>query len=143
MPVELQREILTVLEKLTVDPTTGEVRGPVTKEAVQAATALAGKLEALGFKEAAAFLRQKANEASKRVPSPPKDKQVPLPRECFSSAEQESVNRLIQKGLFPAFPKQLRRRQQRIIKVRQSFCHCTPFAIRGHVPIEFTAEAAP
>jgi hypothetical protein len=72
-----------------------DIVGPVTKEAVQNATALAAKLEAAGFAQAARTLRDLATLAAKRIPSPTPDKAVPLPAECFSAAEQDQLNRLI------------------------------------------------
>lgn len=102
MSVSLKKDIAKVIQDLTVDPssviaaadgtvTAATITGPVTKEAVQAATALAAALDQQGFPIAAKTVRDLANLAAKRVPVPPKDKQIPLPSQCFTATEQAKL----------------------------------------------------
>lgn len=79
MPASLKEELARALQLLTIDPGTGAIIGPVTEDAVRNATALASRLRALGFPEAAQALDDLAKKAAKSIPSPPKDKQAPLP----------------------------------------------------------------
>lgn len=93
IPLPLLQEMAKAMELLTVGPD-GKIAGPVTENAIRVATALAAKLEAAGFHQAAKTIRDFATEAAKKIPSPPKDKQIPLPAQCFTPAEQEQVTRL-------------------------------------------------
>ncbi len=104
MSVSLKKDIAKVIQDLTIDPssivaaadgtvTAATVVGPVTAAAVQAATALAAELDRQGFPIAAKTIRDLANLASKRIPSPAKDKQIPLPAQCFTSDEQTALTK--------------------------------------------------
>jgi hypothetical protein len=92
---------------MTVDPnsvtvaadgtvTNANVIGPVTKESVQAATALAAELDAKGFPIAEKTLRDLANLASKRIPAPTPDQQIPLPVQCFTPDQQTQLTKTLQ-----------------------------------------------
>jgi len=94
VPLPLLQEMATALQLLTVDPN-GNIIGPVTEDAVRNATALAAKLDAAGFPEAAKTIRDFALLAAKKVPTPSQERQIPLPLACFTVAEQEQVTRLI------------------------------------------------
>jgi len=93
VPLPLLQEMATALQLLTVDPN-GNIVGPVTEDAIRNATALAAKLEAAGFPEAAKTIRDFALLAAKKVPTPSKERQIPLPAECFTPAEQQQITRL-------------------------------------------------
>lgn len=93
VPLSLLQEMARALEMLTVDPN-GNIKGPVTEDAIRNATALAAKLDAAGFPQAAKTIRDYAAAAAKHVPTPSKDKQIPLPIQCFTAAEQEQITRL-------------------------------------------------
>jgi peptidoglycan hydrolase-like protein with peptidoglycan-binding domain len=69
MPASLQQEIVSVMTALGVD-SGGVVRGPVTAEAVQHATELSSRLEQAGYTEAAAALRNYAQQGAKLLPQP-------------------------------------------------------------------------
>jgi len=71
LPPELQRKLAEVLRDLTVDPISGQISGPISASAVQAATALAGELERAGFAAAATALRAYAQAAASLVPKSP------------------------------------------------------------------------
>jgi len=70
LPDNLQSALDAVMAELQQNP------GP---EAIQAATALAGRLESAGFGAIADQLRAAANAARAQLPPPPLDKQVPAP----------------------------------------------------------------
>ncbi len=93
MPASLKEELARALQLLTVDPSTGSILGPVTEDAVRNATALASRLRALGFPEAAGALEDLAKKAAAAIPSPPKDKQAPLPG--VSPAIVDQLNRAL------------------------------------------------
>lgn len=93
MPASLKDELARALQLLTVDPSTGLVTGPVTEDAIRNATALASRLRTLGFPEAAQALEEIAKQAAKSIPSPPKDKQAPLPG--VSPAIVDQLNRAL------------------------------------------------
>lgn len=98
LPLDLQRKLAEVLRTLTVDPTTGKVVGPVTVDAIQAATAFAGELERAGFPAAAATLRAFAKAAATLVASPPN----PLPLPGLPADMVDRVNRAIAMERDPA-----------------------------------------
>lgn len=76
MPMALQQEMTEVMMQLGVD-SAGNVRGPVTAEAVRHATELSSRLEQAGYPEAAALIRQYATTASKMIPRPAPSQQAP------------------------------------------------------------------
>ncbi len=69
MPTSLQAEMLATMTALGVDAT-GVVRGPVSAEAVRRATELSSRLDQAGFPEAAAAMRNYAQQAGKMLPQP-------------------------------------------------------------------------
>lgn len=104
IPLPLLQEMAKVIQDLTVtDFTTADsgavtnavIVGPVAIEAVQAATSLAAKLEQAGFPNAARTIRDLANLAAKKIPSPPDNKTIPLPTQCFTPEETTTINRLV------------------------------------------------
>jgi hypothetical protein len=96
LPVVLPEDLAEMLAKSLRDLTInddGSVSGPVTAEAVQRATTVAAQIEAAGFPDAARAFRAFIAAAAKKVPSPPKDKQVQLPGIPQSVVDQ--INRTI------------------------------------------------
>lgn len=100
---EMRQKIAAVLKALGVDAA-GKITGTPTKEAVQAATSLAGELDKLGFPETAAAVRQFAAAAAKQIPSPVA--QIPIPG--VSPEIVEKINRAIQFERDPAKLRQLK-----------------------------------
>ena len=78
LPVEISTEIMQVLRRLNVQ-LDGTVQPPITKEDIQVATALAGKLERRGFTEAAVLMRALVTKAARYVPAPPPSRSTDLP----------------------------------------------------------------
>jgi hypothetical protein len=104
IPLPLLQEMARVMQELTVTDfataddgsvTSATILGPITKEAVQKATSLAAKLGQAGFPNAAKTVSDLAKMASAKLPSPPAINQIPLPTQCFTQAETESLNRLV------------------------------------------------
>jgi len=96
LPVVLPEDLAEMLAKSLRDLTInddGSVSGPVTAEAVQRATTVAAQIEAAGFPDVARAFRAYIAVAAKKVPSPPKDKQVQLPGIPQSVVDQ--INRTI------------------------------------------------
>lgn len=100
MSPELQKELADALAALTVG-VDGKIVGPVTPEAIQLATSVAGDLERAGFGSAATALREFIKAASTLVPSPPPNKQVPLPPHMPADM-QDMINRALQLERDPA-----------------------------------------
>ncbi len=104
IPLPLLQEMAKVVQELTVTDfatgsdgsvTSATILGPITKESVQKATNLAAKLEQAGFTAAAKTISDLAKMASAKLPSPPAVNQIPLPAQCFTTAESENLNRLV------------------------------------------------
>lgn len=104
IPLPLLQEMAKVVQELTVTDfstgpdgsvTSATILGPITKEAVQKATNLAAKLDQAGFPSAAKTINDLAKMASAKLPSPPAVNQIPLPAQCFTTAETENLNRLV------------------------------------------------
>lgn len=95
----LKEEIAKVLRRLNVQPD-GSVRAPITKADIQVATALAGKLDRGGFREAGSKLRSLINAAARHVPAPPPSQVTNLPG--VSPALRERINRALQLERDPA-----------------------------------------
>lgn len=113
MPLSLKKDMAKVIQDLTVVPdtvatsadgtvTAATIIGPVTKEAVQNATALSAELGRQGFPIASKTIADLAKLASKRIPDPPKDAQIPLPAQCFTPSEQTLVTRAAELERDPA-----------------------------------------
>lgn len=113
MPLSLKKDMAKVIQDLTVVPdtvatasdgtvTAATIVGPVTKEAVQNATALSADLGRQGFPIASKTIADLAKMASKRIPDPPKDAQIPLPLQCFTPGEQTLVTRAAELERDPA-----------------------------------------
>lgn len=93
LPEDLAEQVAKSLRDLTVNDD-GSISGPVTAEAVQRATTVAAQVENAGFPDAARAFRAFIQAAAKRVPSPPKDKQVQVPG--LPAAMVDQINRAIQ-----------------------------------------------
>lgn len=96
LPVVLPEDLAEMLAKSLRDLTInddGTVSGPVTAEAVQRATTVAAQIENAGFPDAARAFRAFITAAARKVPSPPKDKQVQLPG--IPQATVDQINRTI------------------------------------------------
>lgn len=78
MPLALQQEMVETMMQLGVD-SAGTVRGPVTAEGVRHATELASRLEQAGYPEAAAAMRQYAQQAGKMLPNATPATPLPVP----------------------------------------------------------------
>lgn len=100
MSPELQKELADALSALTVG-VDGKIVGPVTPEAIQLATSVAGDLDRAGFGSAATALREFIKAAATLVPSPPANKQVPLPAHMPQDM-QDMINRALQLERDPA-----------------------------------------
>lgn len=93
LPEDLAEMVAKSLRDLTVNDD-GSISGPVTAEAVQRATTVAAQVENAGFPDAARAFRAFIQAAAKKVPSPPKDKQVQVPGLPQDMVDQ--INRAIQ-----------------------------------------------
>lgn len=100
MPKSLQEALAGALKLLTVD-SNGKIKGPVTANAVRAATQIAGRLDSEGWPEASKSLRAFATEAAKLVPPPKKADEIPLPP-SMDPALRDKVQRMIQNERDPA-----------------------------------------
>lgn len=93
LPEDLAEMVAKSLRDLTVNDD-GTISGPVTADAVQRATTVAAQVENAGFPDAARAFRAFIQAAAKKVPSPPKDKQVQVPGLPADMVDQ--INRAIQ-----------------------------------------------
>ena len=100
LPLEMQTKFFEILKRLTVDPVTNKIVGPVDSAAIQAATAFAGELSSAGYPEAAATMRAYAQVAAAFLPSPDPKKQIPIPG--LPAEMVTAVNRAIQNERDPA-----------------------------------------
>lgn len=94
MTERLKQRIAAVLKALNVDRQ-GNPQPPASKEAIQAATALAAELEEAGFPKASAHLRYLAKKAAVLVPPPTPAQQIPLPA-GLSAQMRAKIQRAIQ-----------------------------------------------
>jgi len=94
MSVVLKEALANALRLLRIDPATGKVKCPVSKEAIQIATETSGRLRSAGFAAAADQLRVFAQQASKCRPTPPVDKQPPIPG--IPAALREAIARALE-----------------------------------------------
>jgi hypothetical protein len=95
-----QRTFAEALRRLTVSGD-GKVRGPVTAEAIQFATQVAGRLEGRGLRQAATTLRGFINQASRMVAPPKEEEKIPLPPQMPQSL-QDRVQKTLQTERDPA-----------------------------------------
>lgn len=93
LPEEISMEIINVLRRLNVQ-LDGTIQPPITKEDIQVATALAGKLERRGFTEAAVLIRALVAKAARYVPSPPPSRSTDLPG--VDAATKARITRALQ-----------------------------------------------
>jgi len=94
IPDTLQQDLARAIKALNVDAT-GRITAPVSKEAIQFATEVAGRLESYGYKSTAQQLRRWIAQAATTVPTPAPEEQVPLPP-TLPQALQEQIQRAIQ-----------------------------------------------
>ncbi len=97
LPIVLPEDLADMMAKSLRDLTVnddGSISGPVTAEAVQRATTVAAQIDNAGFPDAANAFRVYIQMAAKKVPSPPKDKQVTVPG--LPAAMVDQINRAIQ-----------------------------------------------
>ncbi len=99
MTAEQNGKLAHALKVLTVG-VDGKIIGPITEQAVQVATQIAGQLEAAGLKAAADKLREYIRAASAQIPAPPPDQSVVIPG--ITPALQAQIDRAIQLQRDPA-----------------------------------------
>lgn len=78
MPEDLKTKLAQALAALTVGPD-GKIAGPITKEAIQFATSVAGQIDAAGYHDAAEALRQYITKAKAMLAPVPPGEQIPVP----------------------------------------------------------------
>ena len=71
MPPALQEQVAAALGALGVSPTTGQIEGTPTADALKLATQTAALCESQGFYEVAKELNRLIGEAAQKVPTPP------------------------------------------------------------------------
>ena len=95
LPAELQLAVSSMVYKLVDEK--GNVRPGLNEQVIQQATALAGELEARGYKEAAAYMRGLAKKAGATVPP-----RTTVKAPALSPDLQAMVNRVLQVERDPA-----------------------------------------
>lgn len=96
MPPALQEQVAAALGALGVSPTTGQVEGTPSAEAIKLATQTAALCESQGFYEVAKELNRLAGEAAKKVPTPPEGAAIKAAAPPGLSPEQvEAITRTL------------------------------------------------
>jgi peptidoglycan hydrolase-like protein with peptidoglycan-binding domain len=78
LPPDLQAKLAQALAALTVG-SDGKITGPITKEALQLATSVAGQIDAAGYHDAAEALRAYIRQAQALLAPVPPGQQIPVP----------------------------------------------------------------
>lgn len=101
MPASLQKEIASVMRALGVDAS-GVVRGPVTAAGIRHATELSSRLDQAGYHEAAATLRNYAQQAAQLLPPEPSKPAVIPPIPGVPPELQAAIERALELERDPA-----------------------------------------
>jgi peptidoglycan hydrolase-like protein with peptidoglycan-binding domain len=96
MPPALQEQVAAALGALGVSPTSGQIEGTPTADAIKLATQTAALCESQGFYDVAKELNRLAGEAAKKVPTPPEAAAIKAAAPPGLTAEQvEAIARTL------------------------------------------------